>query len=951
MTKTCIIWLGQHKGGGLLSQSISPREFVDKWRLSTLKERSAYQSHFIDLCHLIGHPTPTDLDPHGTFFTFEAGAEKTGGGDGFADVWKKGYFAWEYKGKHANLDIAYQQLLQYRESLQNPPLLVVCDVDRIEIHTNFTNSVKRVVELSLDDLLDPHRLEILKAVFNNPGTLKAAQTTEQVTRDAAAQFARMAKILADYGEDPEKIAHFLIRLLFILFAEDVGLLPLDIFSKLTINARLRPQAFSQQVRQLFASMATGGWFGAEEIAHFDGRLFDDDTVLEMDSECLDILAEVSYLDWASIEPSIFGTLFERSLDPSKRSQLGAHYTSKDDILLIVEPVLMAPMRRRWEHVQAQVQEIAARRNAVRGGSRTKWNNQLSSILLGFAQELAEIQILDPACGSGNFLYVALRQLLDLWKEVSTLAGRVGLPLLTPLSTTAPSPEQLHGIEINAYAHQLAQATIWIGYIQWLRENGYGSPPEPILKPLNNIIKMDAILEYDSQGNPREPEWPRAEYIIGNPPFLGDKKMRSEFGDKYVDDLRTYYSDRLPGQSDLVCYWFEKGRSYVEQNRVYRVGLLATNSIRSGENRVVLDRIKEVGDIFMAWSDRPWILDGAAVRVSMIGFDRGNETIRFLDGKQVTKINPDLTSAVDVTIASPLNENKKICFLGMMKAGPFDIDAETAGEMIEAPVNPNGRPNSDVVKKRLGGQDITGRDRDTWIIDFGIDTTEQQASLYQIPYEFIRKNVKPLRDHNRRNRLRIKWWIHGEPRPGLRMAIKNLARCIVTPEVSKHRIFAWIVTEIIPDHKLHVFARDDDYFFGVLHSRIHEIWSLAQCSWIGAGNDPSYSSTRTFETFPIPWHPGQEPVADPRVIAIAQAAKDLVDKRDIWLNPPGASEDELKKRTLTNLYNQRPTWLDLAHRKLDEAVFAAYGWPPDLTDEQILVSLLELNLKRSARQVQ
>ena len=315
----------------------SPQDFVHKWRDVTLKERSAAQEHFIDLCRLVGHETPAEADPTGERFAFEAGAGKQQGGQGWADVWKKGFFAWEYKGRHADLDKAYQQLLQYREALENPPLLVVSDIERIVIHTNFTNTVKRVEELALDDLLLPEGLTLLRAVFFEPETLRAPQTTEQVTAEAAKEFARLAELLRAYGADPHRTAHFLIRLLFCLFAEDIGLLPQGLFTRLVSQTRRQASAFAGQMRQLFGAMAGGGWFGADQIAHFDGGLFDDDTALDLDSEGMDILTRVSALDWSSIEPSILGTLFERSLDPSKRAQIGAHYTSKEDILLIVEP--------------------------------------------------------------------------------------------------------------------------------------------------------------------------------------------------------------------------------------------------------------------------------------------------------------------------------------------------------------------------------------------------------------------------------------------------------------------------------------------------------------------------------------------------------------------------------------------------------------------------------------
>ncbi|MFH1085221.1 MAG: DNA methyltransferase, partial [Chloroflexota bacterium] len=504
--------------------TITPQEFVAKWRHITLKERSASQSHFNDLCRLVGDTPPVEADPDGGWYAFEKGASKSSGGEGFADVWKRGHFAWEYKGLHADLNAAYQQLLQYREALENPPLLVVSDMHEIVVHTNFTNTVKRVIRFELDDLLDAARLTQLRQVFLDPQAFLVPRTAEDVTRDAAAKFARLAELLRAQGVEPERAAHFLIRLLFCLFSEDVGLLPDGLFGRLARQARLRPDDFQAQLRQLFAAMNTGGWFGEHEIRHFDGGLFDSDLALKLDAESMEVLAAVADLDWGSIEPSILGTLFERGLDPNKRAQLGAHYTSRDDILLIVEPVLMAPLRRRWADVQDQARAIAKKRDEAAPRARAKPQEELRQLLAGFAAEIAAIQVLDPACGSGNFLYVALRQLLDLWKVVSALGSQLGLALMTPLPGLAPHPAQLHGIEINPYAHELAQATIWIGYLQWLDENGFGFPAPPILQPLRNVLEMDAILAYDAQGKPVEPAWPAANVIIGNPPFLGGGRI-------------------------------------------------------------------------------------------------------------------------------------------------------------------------------------------------------------------------------------------------------------------------------------------------------------------------------------------------------------------------------------------------------------------------------------------
>ena len=941
------------RSGNIVTMALTIPEFVARWQRSTLSERAAAQSHFIGLCEVLGERSPAEVDQEGNTYTFEKGVTKTAGGDGFADVWMRSHFAWEYKGKHKDLNAAYQQLLQYREDLDNPPLLVVCDLDRFEIHTNYTDTRKEIFAFELADLTENQPtatcslppLEVLRALFTDPGRLKPGQTTEQVTEAAAAQFSRLAESLRSRGVPSERAAHFLMRLLFCLFSEDIGLLPDKLFSRLVESNMQRPGEFTKRLRQLFGAMSgEQGSFGEHDIPYFDGGLFSDDEAYDLTRDDLAVLALSSMLDWSSIEPAIFGTLFERGLDPDKRSQLGAHYTSEADIRLIVEPVLMEPLRRRWAEVEQKATDIIEKSKTLQKAGQTKARKALSDLLMGFAAELSKVRALDPACGSGNFLYVALKQILDLEKKVSVFAASNGLSGLLPRT----SPEQLFGIETNVYAHELASVVVWIGYIQWQHDNGFHFGSHPILRPLENIKLMDAVLAYDDKGHPVEPTWPDADVIIGNPPFLGDKKMREGLGDKYVDDLRDLYDGRVPGGADLVTFWYERAREKVETGHTKRAGLLATNSITMMGNRPVLQRIKETGDFFMAWSDRPWVLDGADVRVSMVGFDNGSQKERQLDGVAVAAINSDLTSAADVTQARVLDEDNGLCFLGVMKAGQFDISAEIAKSMLEVPLNPNGRPNSDVVKPRLGARDITARSSNSWIIDFGVNMPQEEAALYQLPFEHVVENVKPIRAETRRKRTRERWWIHGEARPGLRKAIKGLKRCIVTPEVAKHRVFVWMDTSIVPDHTCHVIARDDDYMIGVLQSRVHQTWTLAQCSWMGVGNDPRYSSSRTFETFPFPWPPGKEPRDDRRLEAIASAARELVRKRDAWLNPPDASAAELKKRTLTNLYNENPSWLQDAHRDLDEAVFAAYGWPNDVKDPEILARLLQLNAERASQ---
>ncbi len=916
------------------------QQFRAKWSGVTLTERSASQSHFLDLCALFGVPSPVDADPSGEWFTFEKGATKATGGKGWADVWRRGFFAWEYKGHHADLAAAYRQLQLYRDDLENPPLLVVCDLDRFEVRTNFTGTAPDLYRFDLESLDQPANLRVLRAVFTDPASLRPKRTPEAVTEDAARRFGALAGALHGRGVAPEVAAHFLVQLLFCLFAEDVGLLPKGLFGEVLAGSGRRPERFPARMAALLGAMRDGGDFGAVELARFNGGLFAQVEMVPLTAGELADLAAASSLDWGSVEPAIFGTLFERSLDPAKRAQLGAHYTGRRDIERVVEPVLMAPLRRRWAEVRVEGERLRAAAEAA-PTPQTRRNRQaeLRGLLGAFQEELRSVRVLDPACGSGNFLYVTLASLLDLEKEVLAFGAAAGLPQGYPLV----GPAQLRGLELNAYARELAQAVVWIGYLQWLGNNGF--PPgsrDPILEPLETIRLQDALLDRSDQEHPKEATWPEADVIIGNPPFLGDKKLRGELGGAYTDDLWRVFHGRVPAGADLVCYFFEMARSEIARGTSRRSGLLATTTIRTGANRHVLDRIKKTGDIFMAWPDLPWELDGASVRISIIGFDDGTEEIRLFNGVAVDSINADLTSTVDVTQAKRLPENDGLAYLGVQKGGPFDIPGSLAREWLRLPLNPNGRPNADVVKPRLNGYDIVRGSQDNWIVDFGPNMPLEEAAFYEAPFEYVRRHVKPIRDLNPRKSYRERWWLHTEPRQGLRAKLANLTRYICTPSVAKHRVFVWADHSVVPDHKLVVFARDDDFFFGVLHSKAHEVWSLHLGSWHG-GERPVYNAISSFETFPFP-HPTGEQRAE-----IEVAAKELDERRQAWLKPEGASEADLKKRTLTNLYNQRPTWLLHAHARLDRAVWNAYGWddpdPAAVPEDEILARLLALNLER------
>lgn len=940
---------------------MTPEAFMRKWTAASLSERSAAQQHFLDLCALLGEATPAEADPTGETFTFEKGGTTATGGQGWADVWKKGVFAWEYKGPGKDLNAAYLQLKKYADMLENPPLLITSDIKRIEIHTNFTSTVKMVHVLELADFAEPAKREILRAAFTNPERLRPGITRQQVTIDAAERFSELAHHLQAKGYEPQRVAHFLNRIVFCMFAEDVGLLPNKIFTKLATASVANPEAFEANARQLFAGMAKGGAVAFESIDWFNGGLFDDDATLPLDAAELKLVLKCAEFDWSNIEPSIFGTLFERGLDPDKRSQQGAHYTDPETIMKIVRPVVIEPWEREWDAEKGELSRLIDKaRKSVSKAALDRYNR--------FMERVVSFRVLDPACGSGNFLYLALRSLKDFEKKVILEAEALGLPQQFP----RVGPEAVKGIEVNPYAAELARVTIWIGELQWMIENGFSASRNPILKPLDQIECRDAILNE----NGTEPEWPKADAIVGNPPFLGGKMLRSGLGDEYVDRLFALYDDRVPAEADLVVYWFEKAAAQLARKRGHRAGFVATNSIRGGANRRVLERLVGKSTIFEAWSDEPWINEGAAVRVSLIAFATDGNAPRHLDGLAVDLISTDLRpagrSGVDVTQAARLPENRDLCFMGVTKVGPFDIPGAVARSWIPQP-NPHGRGNADVLRPSWNGIDVTRRLRDVWIIDFGTNMPEAQAACYEAPFAHVVSEVKPMRATNNRENYRRLWWLHGEPRPSLRAAIARLDRTIATPEVAKHRVFAWLPKGVLPDKNLQVVVRDDDVTFGILSARPHGVWALR----LGTSLEdrPRYTPTTTFETFPFPEGltpniPATAYADDPRAQRIAAAAKRVNELRENWLNPPELVErvpevvpgypdrllpknevaaKELKKRTLTNLYNAIPAWLQHAHRDLDEAVAAAYGWEWPLSDDVILKRLFDLNQARAAQQ--
>ena len=904
---------------------MTPEHFIATWENTALNEEQGAQSWFNDLCELIGHEKPRG-ERNGLVYAFEHRIET-----GKADAYYENHFAWEFKAREGQLDEAMRQALGYSMYLKTPPLLVVSAFNVIRIRTNFPGMESVQREIRIADLEQPEIRDVIKRVFTDPEWFNTGKSRADVTKETAALFQAVSNDMAGsgYGADPSKIrelAQYLNQIIFCLYAEDAGLLPDGAFTGLVVNQRREPERFRRGAQTLFAEMNHGGLFGPQTIEHFNGELFAHVPDVTLNAAALERLAEAAAQNWSNIEPSIFGALFERALGlTEERAPLGAHYTSEADIRRVVQPVILDDLQREWERAKADAD--AARSSGDAAGAL--------AAMQAYRRRLAGARVLDPACGSGNFLYVTLKALLDLERPAidyqTAIRNNPDAPLV--------NPAQLMGLEVNEYAAQLAKTALWIGYIQWHQANGFAYTNRPILDNIDGIERRDAAIAVDDDGDSTaKAQWPAADYIIGNPPFLGASNMLDELGADYTGRLRQTYRHELDGAVDLCCYWFEQARAQIAAGRARRAGLLATQAIRFSSNRRTLERIKETGDIFAAYDDLEWKPEepgSAAVHVSIVCFDDGSETSKMLNGAPASDIDTRLTDNMHLDQAVVLPQNAGICFRGIEKGGPFDVTPQDAAVML-ADSNPNGKPNSDVVKRYLMGSDLNGRPKERWLVDFGT-MPEAEAMLYNLPYQHCLKYVKPVRAKNRREHRRRNWWMFNDATPALNAAITPLTRYIGTCQIAKHRIFHFIDAGTTPNNKVAVFAREDDYLLGILESCFHKVWAAAIGTQLREKESAqTYIISECFEKFPFP-----SPTEAQRQ-AVAQAARRLDEQRRNVCRPNGSY-----RRSMTALYNENPPWLRTAHAELDAAAADAYGWPADATDREILQRLVKLNVSGKA----
>ncbi len=1033
--------------------------FIDRWQASGAAERANYQLFLAELCDLIAvdHPQPKKAQEPENAYVFEKAVPSPHGTTNFIDLYKRGCFVLEAKqgsdqaddkpafsaaalqqkkaakkgtavrgtaGWDTAMEKARQQAQSYARNLPQveiengrPPFVIVVDVgNSIHIYSEFTRTGGNYVpfpdpnsyRLTLDDLHDANVRTLLHTIWTEPMALDPSRRSARVTREIADRLAQLARSLEGQYE-PELVAQFLMRCLFTMFAEDVGLLPNRSFMQLLADIRQDPASFKPMLEHLWTTMNTGGFsvILRQRLPQFNGGLFADHTALPLDADQVQLLVEAAQADWRDVEPAIFGTLLERALNPIERHKLGAHYTPRAYVERLVQPTVIEPLRAEWESVQTAAALYADAGQADKAIAEVK----------AFHHKLATLRVLDPACGSGNFLYVTLELMKRLEGEVLNTLRELGEgQMQLEIESVMITPQQFLGIEVNPRAAAIAELVLWIGFLQWhLRTRGETKPPEPIIKNYHNIECRDAVLAWDAieplldeagrpvtrwDGrstkphpvtgeevpdetarvpvyryiNPRPAVWPQADIVVGNPPFIGASRMREALGDEYTEALRRTLT-HVPESADYVMYWWDKAAKLVRTIRLHRFGLITTNSLRQTLNRKVLqfhlDSEKPLSLAF-AIPDHPWVdsTQGAAVRISMSVCEAGEregllrtlvaekrsdtEETEVMFSERKGRIQSDLSIGVYLSKAGPLKASTGLATMGVKLNGSgFLISLEQARELGYG-VSP---AVTACIRPFVNGRDLVQTPREVLVIDlFGMS---QEEVLQKVPslYQWVHTNVKPQRDRTREDKVRENWWLHGRSRPEFRNAIIGLSRYIATCRTAKHRVFSFLLSNVLPESKVVAIAHEDAYCLGVLSSRIHQVWALAKGGFLGVGNDPTYNHTDCFDTFPFPQ----------RSIILEKRIREIAERLDAHRK---RQQEEVPTLTMTDMYNvleklrsegllddkERQVYeqglvsiLQQLHDDLDTAVFDAYGWPPTLTDEEILQRLVDLNAERAAEE--
>jgi hypothetical protein len=1033
-------------------------DFITHWKGATAPEQSISQQFLCELCELLDVPQPGNQRNGAYTFEFHV-SEVQHDGDtklGRIDLYKRACFILESKKfqekvvEQTQLELAAEQIgavskrrknaapvrdtdrwddamlkafVQARDYVRAlppeepaPPFLLVVDVGHvIEVRADFSLTGRAyqpfpdplTYRVRLEQLRDEKTRERLKFIWTDPQALDPSKRSAEVTREVAKHLAELAKSFEKAGHPPKVVAEFLTRCLFCMFAEDVDLLPSADgkkgFTELLNRLPASGEGFVEMLRTLFKEMNEGrkdeiSVILRRKLLRFNGGLFADNTVLPVNGTQLGILKKAAELDWKHVEPAIFGTLLERALGgEGERHKLGAHFTPRSYVERLVLPTVIEPLRAEWENVRAAAVQLG------KGGEIEKARVEINR----FHRRLCEVKVLDPACGSANFLYVALEHLKRLEGEVWDFAGEFGETFKLEMTEHTVDPHQFLGLEINPRAASIAELVLWIGYLQWhFRTRGQTMPAEPVLRNFKNIQCRDAVLAYDGEPqpardeagniktvwdrrsmkadtvtgrdvpdeskrvplltytNPRPVTWPEADFIVGNPPFIGKGKLREDLGDGYAETLRATYPE-VPETADFVLYWWHKSAELTRTGKVKRFGLITTNSLRQTfARRVVQAQLSAMPPLSLAFAipDHPWVdtAEGAAVRIAMTVGVPGKHAGELLEVKTETeqtdgsakvafdtkrgKISADLTTGANVGSTVTLKSNDGLTSNGVMLGGRgfLVIPPET----IEGPSN--------IIRPILNGNDVLQDSRKARVIDFCGLTLEQARSAAPHAYQQVLTRVKPERDANRRASRRERWWLFSEVMPQMRRIVSGLKRYIGTAETSKHRIFAFIGSEVVPEHPLIAIGLDDAFNLGILSSRIHITFALAAGGTLE--DRPRYNKSRCFDPFPFPLC-GEREKARIRELAEALDAhrKQVQAKHGVTLTGLYNVLEKIRAgKALTEkekFVHDRAlvSTLKSLHDDLDAAVSAAYGWPNNLTDAEILERLVALNAERAAEE--
>jgi hypothetical protein len=1052
--------------------------FITRWQGVTASELSTSQSFVIGLCELLGVPRPHATPEQDYMFerpvTFQRGDGSTSAGR--IDCYRRGAFIWESKKLKPGASAAAASattkafddaLLRARAQAEaysralpagegRPPFLVVVDVGHvIELYAEFTRSGAtytpfpdpRSHRIRLSDLTDAAVRRRLAALWTDPLSLDPSRISARVTRQVAAELAELARSLEAVGNTPENVAGFLTRCLFSMFAEDVGLLPKGAdgnsgsFLALLIAHREQPATLINMLRVFWAGMDSGGFNAAiaQDVLRFNGKLFKGANaggyVLPLTVAQVDGLLRAASANWKEVEPAIFGTLLERALDPDERHALGAHYTPRAYVERLVLPAVMEPLRADWANAQAAALLLVHEAEALEGKKREAKLDEARAELRRFHHQLCTTRVLDPACGSGNFLYVTLEHLKRLEGEVMNQLEALGdTQDKLALEGETVTLKQLRGIEINHRAAALAELVLWIGWLQWhLRTRGPSSVAEPVIHDYGNIECRDAVLAYDREEialdadgkpitrwngktfkrhpvtgedvpdetaqvpqwryvNPRRAEWPQADFIVGNPPFIGNKRMREALGDGYAQALREVWND-VPESADFVMYWWHQAAEIARAGNARRFGLITTNSVTMIFNRRVVEAsLRAMPPLRLAFAipDHPWVdsADGADVRIAMTvgtGESAGGTLLRSIDEGDATDgevairfaerqgiIHADLVVGANVAGALPLLANDGLSNRGVIPHGAGFIVTRAQAAALGLGVTPGLERH---IREYRNGRDLTDRPRDVLVIDTIGLSADDLRRRFPAVFQWLLERVKPERDLVRRKSIRDNWWLHAWSRNTFRPALESIPRFIATGQVAKHRVFQFLDASVLPDDKLIAIATSDALHHGVLSAAVHVQWSLVSGGRLGIGNDPVYSKSTCFEAFAFP--------ADDTGLTLELTARirTLAEHLDAHRKARQAAHESV---TLTGLYNvldklrrNQPltpadkslhehglvSVLRTLHDELDAAVLEAYGWsdlgPVPWADEaargawteSLLERLVALNAKRAAEEAQ